>query len=121
MNAAEIIRNAIPNASDLLVEIILWERTPFPVGAVTAKTLYKTEAGDSRRSSDSCCHRIYGLFKPSRRNSRTPGSYQGPGQRSSRAPQSFGTRNRRLQGRDGVNTPSRQGHASEQQCRIAAA
>lgn len=40
MNALEIVRNAIPNASDELCDFILWERTPFPVGHVTARSLY---------------------------------------------------------------------------------
>ena len=40
MNVSQIIRAAIPEASDELCEHILWSRTPFPVGAVNAKSLY---------------------------------------------------------------------------------
>jgi hypothetical protein len=41
MTGAEIVRAAIPGASAELCEHILWGRTPFPVGRVTARDLYQ--------------------------------------------------------------------------------
>lgn len=40
MLISEVIRNAIPNASEELCDYILWERTPYPVGEITARSLY---------------------------------------------------------------------------------
>jgi len=37
----EIIRKAIPTASDALCEHLLWSRTPFPFSQITARMLYK--------------------------------------------------------------------------------
>ena len=51
MLVTEIIRNAIPNASDEVCEHILWGRTPYPVGAITAKELYKS-ANRFKRAHD---------------------------------------------------------------------
>ena len=42
MTAQDVIRNAVPGASDSFCEFILWSRTPFPFGAIDAKTLYKS-------------------------------------------------------------------------------
>ncbi len=39
-----IVRAAIPDATEELVEHVLWERTPFPVGKITAKSLYHAAA-----------------------------------------------------------------------------
>ncbi len=47
----EIIRAAIPDASEAMCEYILWERTPFPVGKITAKSLYRA-AARTRRCSE---------------------------------------------------------------------
>jgi len=41
MTFAEVIRNAIPDASVDMCEYILWNRTPYPMGKVTARDLYK--------------------------------------------------------------------------------
>lgn len=38
---AEVVRAAIPGADDSLCDYILWERTPYPVGVITAKSLYR--------------------------------------------------------------------------------
>lgn len=60
------IRDAIlagaPNASDDLIEHILWGRTPYPCGRVDAKGFYKAASGYRRASEhgiDLCdfCHR----------------------------------------------------------------
>jgi hypothetical protein len=40
MTGTEIVRAAIPDASDELAEHILWARTPFPVGRVSVRDLY---------------------------------------------------------------------------------
>ena len=60
MTAAEIIRAAIPGADADLCEHILWARTPFPCGAVTAHSLYdaarqyKRATDNGRRLCDFC-------------------------------------------------------------------
>ena len=41
MTPQQIVRAAIPGASDALCEYVLWERTPFPVGRVTASSIYR--------------------------------------------------------------------------------
>jgi hypothetical protein len=41
MRIDEVVRKAIPNASDELVDFIVWNRTPYPIGRVTAESLYK--------------------------------------------------------------------------------
>jgi hypothetical protein len=51
MNALDIVRAAIPNADKGLAEAILWGRTPFPVGSVDAKSLYRA-ASRFRRATD---------------------------------------------------------------------
>lgn len=51
MTPAKIIRCAIPDADAGLVEHILWGRTPFPCGLVTARSLYRA-ARRWQRASD---------------------------------------------------------------------
>lgn len=41
MNAAAIVRAAIPQADNDLVDHVLWGRTCFPFGRVTARDLYR--------------------------------------------------------------------------------
>ena len=41
---SKIIKAAIPNADEATIEYVLWGRTPFPVGAITAKSLYRAAA-----------------------------------------------------------------------------
>jgi len=41
MKADQIIRAAIPDANDSLCEHILWGRTPYPMGRITARSLYR--------------------------------------------------------------------------------
>lgn len=41
MNAAEIIRAAIPGATDADVDHVVWGRTPFPFSPMTARVLYR--------------------------------------------------------------------------------
>lgn len=48
MNAEAIIRSAIPGADDDLVEHVLWGRTPFPCGAINARSLFKAASGFRR-------------------------------------------------------------------------
>lgn len=48
MTPEQIILAAIPNADARLVEAILWERTPFPMGEVTAKSIYKAASRFNR-------------------------------------------------------------------------
>ena len=44
MLTSEVIRKAIPGASDELCHFVLWARTPFPMGGITARSLYKAAA-----------------------------------------------------------------------------
>lgn len=41
MTPVDIVRRAIPDADHWLVEHIVWGRTPFPCGAITARSLYR--------------------------------------------------------------------------------
>lgn len=45
MTYAEVILAAIPGAEHDVVEHILWGRTPYPMGRVTARSLYKAASG----------------------------------------------------------------------------
>lgn len=47
----QIIRAAIPTASEELCGFILWEKTPFPMGRVSARKLYKA-ASTYKRACD---------------------------------------------------------------------
>lgn len=40
----EIIRAAIPDAGEATCDYILWSRTPFPMGKITAKSVYRAAA-----------------------------------------------------------------------------
>jgi hypothetical protein len=60
---ADIIRAAIPGADPALCEHILWGRTPFPVGRVTARDLYRAASAWKRAAEHGIvlcefCHRI---------------------------------------------------------------
>ena len=57
-----IIRAAIPNCSDAQADYVLWSRTPFPIGRVSARSLYKAASGlyrASKRGISLCdfCHK----------------------------------------------------------------
>lgn len=41
MTVMSIVKAAIPNATPETADYILWARTPYPAGAVTAKFLYQ--------------------------------------------------------------------------------
>jgi hypothetical protein len=41
MTFEEVIRAAIPGADEPTVDHILWGRTPFPMGKITARSLYE--------------------------------------------------------------------------------
>lgn len=41
MTPAQIVRNAIPGADDATCEHVLWGRTCFPMGRVTARDIYR--------------------------------------------------------------------------------
>lgn len=51
MNGQAIIQAAIPGASADLCEHIIWGRTPFPCGPITAKSLYQA-ARRFKRAAD---------------------------------------------------------------------
>ena len=44
----EVIRAAIPEADGGLCEMILWGRTPFPAGRITARRLFRAASGWQR-------------------------------------------------------------------------
>lgn len=52
MTPNEIVRTAIPNASDGLVDHILWGRTSFPFTKINAKMLYKSATGFKRATDN---------------------------------------------------------------------
>lgn len=45
MSPADVIRAAMPDATDADCEFVLWERTPFPFERMTARKLYKAASG----------------------------------------------------------------------------
>ena len=53
----EAIRAAIPNAPEDLADYILWNRTPYPFGKITARSLYKAASRFERagRSGKGLC------------------------------------------------------------------
>ena len=51
MDIATIIRAAIPDATDKDCEWILWERTPYPVGVITAQSVYKAASRIQRATA----------------------------------------------------------------------
>lgn len=60
MTPQQIIRAAIPDASDEECDYVLWSRTPFPIGKVTAKSIYKAasrvlRAFNHKRRLCECC------------------------------------------------------------------
>lgn len=63
MTGRQIVRAAMPGASDSLCEHVLWGMTPFPFAEVTAKSLYRA-ASRYRRADDrgqrlcDWCHRL---------------------------------------------------------------
>ena len=63
MNSSDIIRAAIPEADDGLCEHILWGRTPFPCGKVTARSIYQAASAYKRAANNNLnlcdfCHRV---------------------------------------------------------------
>lgn len=48
MIALDVVRAAIPNATQRDAEHIVWGRTPFPFAAVSPRSLYKAAAGYQR-------------------------------------------------------------------------
>lgn len=63
MNAKRIVQAAIPNATDSVIAHVLWGRTPYPCGRITAQLLYRA-ASAWRRACEKglrlCdfCHRV---------------------------------------------------------------
>jgi hypothetical protein len=45
---AQVVKAAVPGASDDFIEHIIWGRTPYPCGAITAKSLYKAASQYNR-------------------------------------------------------------------------
>lgn len=52
---AAVIKAAIPDADDGTVDHVLWGRTPYPVGDVTAKSLFRAASAYRR----ACEHGIH--------------------------------------------------------------
>ena len=55
MRLIDIIRKAIPDASEELCDFIIWGRTAFPAGPLTAKLLYQAAARYQRAEAN---HRV---------------------------------------------------------------
>lgn len=63
MKIYDVIRAAMPQASADLCEHIIWGRTPYPCGQITAKSLYRAAHGfkratDGGRRLCDCCNRL---------------------------------------------------------------
>ena len=41
MNILEIVRAVIPNANNEVVDFLMWNRTPFPIGPTPTKSIYR--------------------------------------------------------------------------------
>lgn len=51
MTVIDCVRAGWPGATEDIAEYIIWSRTPYPCGAITAKTIYKA-ASTARRAND---------------------------------------------------------------------
>jgi hypothetical protein len=63
MNTHEVVRAAIPTASDDLCSHILWGRTAFPFSPLSARDLYRAASAYRRASAKALtlcdmCHRL---------------------------------------------------------------
>jgi len=69
-SAAQIILAAIPDATGDDIEHVLWARTPFPVGRVTAQSLYRAASGWARagRNGIQLCDHCRNPVAPGRKN-----------------------------------------------------
>lgn len=52
MTFGDVIKAAIPGADEVVCDHVLWGRTPFPMGKVTARSLYRA-ASRLRRATAS--------------------------------------------------------------------
>lgn len=66
--ASEIVRAAIPDASDDDIEHVLWARTPFPVGQVSPQSLYRAASGWDRAGKHGLqlCDHCHNVVAPGR-------------------------------------------------------
>ena len=60
MNAFEVVQKAIPDATKSIADHILWGMTPFPMGAVSVRSIYKAAARFKRAEANGirlcdCC------------------------------------------------------------------
>lgn len=60
MTPQQIVRAAIPGATDEQCDYVLWSRTPFPIGRISAQSLYKAasrvrRAYEHNRVLCECC------------------------------------------------------------------
>lgn len=63
MTPDEIIHAAVPDASDDFCHHVLWGRTPFPCGVITAQSLYKAATSLNRANANGIhlcdhCHNL---------------------------------------------------------------
>lgn len=63
MTPADCIRAAIPDADDALCHYIVWNRTPFPMGRVSARDFYRAASAFKRAGAKGIrlcetCHNI---------------------------------------------------------------
>lgn len=65
MKIIEVMRKAQANITEDEAEFILWERTPYPVGGITAKSLYQATRRFYRviKNHRKCCELCDNLAK----------------------------------------------------------
>lgn len=51
MDVRDVIRAAMPGATDEDCDFVIWARTPFPFSALTAQMIYKAASGWARASA----------------------------------------------------------------------
>lgn len=68
MTFGQIIRAAIPGADEDTVDHVLWGRTPYPVGRITAKSLFKAASGFRRAAANGIhlCDHCHSMALPDR-------------------------------------------------------
>jgi len=63
MSPYQIVQTALPDAPGWLVNDVIWSRTPFPIGKVTARQFWKAANGLRRAQEHGLvlcemCHRV---------------------------------------------------------------
>lgn len=48
MKIADVVKAAIPDASEADIDFVIWERTPFPMTKMNARDIYRAASGWNR-------------------------------------------------------------------------